>query len=229
MATSRTEWNGLVSASLSVLSDQGNIGVEQDGWRVGFRHASGDPFDREGKLSRIAGRSGELEWRGWCVDGHGGDVGGQLQINRSPFEPAAPQDSVDFPRPIGWLPNAPSKPGSLSPKRCRSSGPSLALLCECASVLPRDSWWSATSLALAAAQEQAVVGETPNLAARLQAVAEPGAVVISASTHLLSGGLFDYRNLGPIALKGLARMYPRGRCWVQAPLRAALRRNDAEV
>src|SRR5262249_39675760 len=53
-----------------------------------------------------------------------------------------------------------------------------------------------------AAQEQAVVGETPNLAARLQAVAEPGAVVISASTHLLAGGLFDYRNLGPIALKG---------------------------
>src|SRR6201982_3356207 len=40
-----------------------------------------------------------------------------------------------------------------------------------------------------AAQEQAVVGETPNLAARLQAVAEPGAVVISLTTQMLTGGL----------------------------------------
>jgi predicted ATPase/class 3 adenylate cyclase len=53
-----------------------------------------------------------------------------------------------------------------------------------------------------AAQEQAVVGETPNLAARLQALAEPGAVVIAASTRRLTGGLFDYRDLGAIALKG---------------------------
>ncbi len=55
-----------------------------------------------------------------------------------------------------------------------------------------------------AAQEQAVVGETPNLAARLQALAEPGAVVISASTRRLTGGLFDYRDLGAVALKGFA-------------------------
>jgi class 3 adenylate cyclase len=53
-----------------------------------------------------------------------------------------------------------------------------------------------------AAQEQAVVGETPNLAARLQALAEPGAVVISASTRRLTGGLFEYRNLGTVSLKG---------------------------
>jgi class 3 adenylate cyclase len=58
------------------------------------------------------------------------------------------------------------------------------------------------------AQEQAVVGETPNLAARLQAVAEPGAVVISASTHGLTGGLFDYRDLGTTALKGFAENVP---------------------
>jgi predicted ATPase len=57
-------------------------------------------------------------------------------------------------------------------------------------------------------QEQAVVGETPNLAARLQAIAEPGAVVISAGTHLLSGGLFDYRDLGPIELKGFGENVP---------------------
>jgi class 3 adenylate cyclase len=55
-----------------------------------------------------------------------------------------------------------------------------------------------------AAQEQAVVGETPNLAARLQGLAEPGAVVIAAATRRLTGGLFDYRDLGTVALKGFA-------------------------
>ena len=59
-----------------------------------------------------------------------------------------------------------------------------------------------------AAQEQAVVGETPNLAARLQALAEPGAVVISSSTRRLTGGLFDYRDLGAVALKGFAENVP---------------------
>jgi class 3 adenylate cyclase len=56
-----------------------------------------------------------------------------------------------------------------------------------------------------AAQEQAVVGETPNLAARLQARATPGAVVIAASTHRLTGGLFEYRDLGTLTLKGFAK------------------------
>jgi class 3 adenylate cyclase len=55
-----------------------------------------------------------------------------------------------------------------------------------------------------AAQEQAVVGETPNLAARLQALAEPGMVVIAPSTRRLTGGLFDYQDLGAIEIKGLA-------------------------
>ena len=59
-----------------------------------------------------------------------------------------------------------------------------------------------------AAQEQEVVGETPNLAARLQALAEPGAVVISSSTRRLTGGLFDYRDLGTVALKGFAETVP---------------------
>jgi hypothetical protein len=49
-----------------------------------------------------------------------------------------------------------------------------------------------------------VVGETPNLAARLQALAEPGAVVIAPSTRRLTGGLFEYADLGAVALKGLA-------------------------
>jgi class 3 adenylate cyclase len=52
------------------------------------------------------------------------------------------------------------------------------------------------------AQEREVVGETPNHAARLQVLAEPGAVVIAAATRRLTGGLFDYRDLGTIALKG---------------------------
>jgi len=59
-----------------------------------------------------------------------------------------------------------------------------------------------------AAQEEALVGETPNLAARLQALAEPGAVVISSSTRKLTGGLFDYRDLGAVALKGFAENVP---------------------
>src|SRR5262249_59233657 len=50
--------------------------------------------------------------------------------------------------------------------------------------------------------EQAVVGETPNLAARLQALAEPGTVLICPSTRRLTGGYFDYRDVGPVALKG---------------------------
>ena len=54
-----------------------------------------------------------------------------------------------------------------------------------------------------ASQEQAVVGETPNLAARLQALAEPGAVVIAPSTRRLTGGLFEYADQGAVELKGL--------------------------
>ena len=48
------------------------------------------------------------------------------------------------------------------------------------------------------AQEQTVVGETPNLAARLHALAEPGAVVIAASTRRLVGDLFEYRNFSDV-------------------------------
>jgi predicted ATPase/class 3 adenylate cyclase len=53
------------------------------------------------------------------------------------------------------------------------------------------------------AQEQGVVGETPNVAARLQTIAQPGQVVISDGTRRLTGGLFEYRDLGKVALKGL--------------------------
>jgi class 3 adenylate cyclase/tetratricopeptide (TPR) repeat protein len=59
-----------------------------------------------------------------------------------------------------------------------------------------------------AAQEQPVVGETPNLAARLQALADPGAVVIESRTRRMTGGLFEYRDLGTVALKGFAENVP---------------------
>ena len=55
-----------------------------------------------------------------------------------------------------------------------------------------------------ASQEQAIVGETPNLAARLQGVAEPNSVVIAESTRKLVGNLFELEDLGPKDLKGIS-------------------------
>jgi class 3 adenylate cyclase len=55
-----------------------------------------------------------------------------------------------------------------------------------------------------AAREEAAVGETPNLAARLQEAAAPSAVVIADSTRQLLGEIFDLRELGPTRLKGFA-------------------------
>jgi class 3 adenylate cyclase len=52
--------------------------------------------------------------------------------------------------------------------------------------------------------KDAVSGDTPNLAARLQALAAPGGVVISPSTRRLVGGLFELTDLGPQRLKGFA-------------------------
>jgi len=54
------------------------------------------------------------------------------------------------------------------------------------------------------AQERGVVGDTPNLAARLQALAEPNMVVIADGTRRLLGNLFDLRDLGDKDLKGIA-------------------------
>src|SRR5215469_3146005 len=61
------------------------------------------------------------------------------------------------------------------------------------------------------AQEQSVVGETPNLAARLQALAEPETVVIGAGTRRLVGDLFEYRDLGTFEVKGIAAPVPAWR------------------
>jgi class 3 adenylate cyclase/predicted ATPase len=55
-----------------------------------------------------------------------------------------------------------------------------------------------------ALRERAVVGETPNLAARLQTLAEPGTIVVAASTRRLLGDLFRLRDLGRPEVKGIA-------------------------
>jgi hypothetical protein len=55
------------------------------------------------------------------------------------------------------------------------------------------------------AQERGVVGETPNLAARLQAAASPGTIVIGPTARRLLVGLFEYRDLGCVEVKGFAR------------------------
>ena len=55
-----------------------------------------------------------------------------------------------------------------------------------------------------ASQEQAIVGETPNLAARLQGLAEPNSVIIAESTRKLVGNLFELEDLGSQELKGIS-------------------------
>jgi class 3 adenylate cyclase/tetratricopeptide (TPR) repeat protein len=55
-----------------------------------------------------------------------------------------------------------------------------------------------------ALREHAVVGDTPNLAARLQALAEPGTIVVAASTRRLLGDLFRLRDLGSHEVRGIA-------------------------
>jgi predicted ATPase/class 3 adenylate cyclase len=70
-------------------------------------------------------------------------------------------------------------------------------------------------LGSAAAQERSIIGETPNLAARLQGIAEPTMVVIAESTRRLLGNIFELQDLGARELKGIA-----GSVHVWAVLRA---------
>jgi len=62
-----------------------------------------------------------------------------------------------------------------------------------------------------AAQERGVVGETPNLAARLQALARPGTLVVADSTRRQIGALFEIEDLGPQPLAGFAEPQPAWR------------------
>jgi hypothetical protein len=55
-----------------------------------------------------------------------------------------------------------------------------------------------------ASEEQAMVGDAPNVAARVQSLAEPGAVVVAASTRRLLGDLFTFRCLGHREVKGIS-------------------------
>jgi class 3 adenylate cyclase len=68
-------------------------------------------------------------------------------------------------------------------------------------------------------QERGIIGETPNLAARLQSIAEPNMVVIAESTRKLLGSLFELQDLGAKDLKGIAGSV---RAW------AALRASSVE-
>jgi class 3 adenylate cyclase/tetratricopeptide (TPR) repeat protein len=61
------------------------------------------------------------------------------------------------------------------------------------------------------AQERTIVGETPNLAARLQALAAPDTILISETTRNLLGGLFELDAIGEHELKGFARPVPAWR------------------
>jgi class 3 adenylate cyclase/predicted ATPase len=70
-----------------------------------------------------------------------------------------------------------------------------------------------------ASQEEAIVGETPNLAARLQGIAEPNMVVIAEGTRRLLGNLFELEDLGAKDLKGISG---------PVPAFAALRASSAE-
>ena len=65
-------------------------------------------------------------------------------------------------------------------------------------------------LGAGAAQEESVVGETPNLAARLQALAASNTIVIAEATRRLIGGLFELVDLGPQELRGFG---DRQRAW----------------
>ena len=55
------------------------------------------------------------------------------------------------------------------------------------------------------AQERTIVGETPNLAARLQALATPDTILVSEATQHLLGGLFELQSIGAHELKGFAQ------------------------
>jgi class 3 adenylate cyclase/tetratricopeptide (TPR) repeat protein len=96
---------------------------------------------------------------------------------------------------IGRLPTVAGPPGTLSVRVGIATG--LVVVGELiASAMPVD---------------VDVVGSTLNLASRLQSIASPGEVAIADSTRQLLGGLFTYRDLGRLSLKGFAGGV---HCWV---------------
>jgi hypothetical protein len=77
----------------------------------------------------------------------------------------------------------------------------------------RDWWWLVVGdlIGSGASREQAVIGETPNLAARLQSIAEPNSIVLAESSRKLVGNLFELDDLGAQDLKGIAAHFTSGR------------------
>ena len=75
------------------------------------------------------------------------------------------------------------------------------------------------------AQERGIVGETPNLAARLQGIAKPDTVVIAESTRMLLGNLFDLQDLGLQDIKGMGSKVRAWGCGAAGFNRKPLRRH----
>ena len=57
----------------------------------------------------------------------------------------------------------------------------------------------------AISEEHGILGDTPNLAARLQSLAQPGGVIISGRTKTIAGPQFEYLDLGKVEINGFAR------------------------
>ena len=127
-----------------------------------------------------------------------------------------------IPRRMSMMPNAPSAPGLTWSRRCRALYRGRLPLQVRVGI--------ATGLVVVGdligsgeAQERGIVGETPNLAARLQALAEPNAVVIADDTRRLLGNLFELEDLGGKTSRASPSRCGPGRHCGQARLRAASR------
>jgi len=82
----------------------------------------------------------------------------------------------------------------------------------------------ATGLVVVSSAEKGAVGETMNLASRLQAIAAPGSIIVSERVHRLAGGSFEYEDLGEHSLKGIGQPT---RAWRVVGVSAAASRFDA--
>jgi class 3 adenylate cyclase len=82
------------------------------------------------------------------------------------------------------------------------------------------------SIGEGSSREQAAVGETPNLASRLQSVAPPNTVVVSASTRRILGEIFVFEELKSIELKGISGLV---KAWRVSGERAVESRFEAKL
>jgi len=78
-------------------------------------------------------------------------------------------------------------------------------------------------------RQQTAIGETPNLAARLQNLAGPNGIVIDAATRQQIGGFFKFRDLGTIALKGLPNAVPAWEVLEEAAVESRFEALHAEI